>query len=48
LDAERRHQRKAAKMWEERAAEFEQHAKVIHELLMSSGPVEARVPAETA
>jgi two-component system, chemotaxis family, protein-glutamate methylesterase/glutaminase len=47
-DAARRHQHKAAKMWEQRAAEFEQHAKVIHELLMSSGPVEARVPAETA
>lgn len=42
-----RRQHKAAELWEQRAAEFEQHAKVIHEMLMSSGAAEARVPAET-
>jgi two-component system chemotaxis response regulator CheB len=47
-DAQARRQFKAAEIWNQRAAEFEQHAKVIHELLISSNAVESRVPAETA
>jgi two-component system, chemotaxis family, protein-glutamate methylesterase/glutaminase len=47
-DSEARDQHKAAEMWEQRAAEFEHHAKVIHELLISSGRADVRVPAETA
>ena len=47
-ESEARDQRRAAEVWEQRAAEFEQHAKVIHELLMSPGSARARIPAETA
>jgi two-component system chemotaxis response regulator CheB len=47
-EAEAKHQRKAADLWDQRAAEFEQHARVLHELLMNSAGTNARVPAETA
>jgi two-component system chemotaxis response regulator CheB len=47
-DARARGQNKAAAMWDDRAGEFEQHAKVIHELLMSTASASVRVPAETA
>lgn len=47
-DAQGRQQSKAADMWDRRAAEFERHAKVIHELLMSTADARARVPAKTA
>jgi two-component system, chemotaxis family, protein-glutamate methylesterase/glutaminase len=43
-----RRQHKAAEIWERNAAEFEQHAKVIHELLMSGPDAEMRMPVETA
>jgi two-component system chemotaxis response regulator CheB len=47
-DSHARRQFKAAEIWEQRAEEFEQHAKVIHELLINSNTFESRVPAETA
>ena len=47
-DAQRRSQHKAARIWMQRASEFEGHAKVIHALLMNSSTNEARVTAETA
>jgi two-component system chemotaxis response regulator CheB len=47
-DAQARRQHRAAEIWERHAAEFEQHAKIIHELLMSGPNVETRVPVETA
>lgn len=46
-DSRGRRQNKAAEIWEQHALEFEQHAKVIHELLMSPASVKARIPAET-
>jgi two-component system, chemotaxis family, protein-glutamate methylesterase/glutaminase len=47
-DARDRNQVKAANLWDERAAEFEQHAKVVHELLMSAPQIRARAPVETS
>jgi two-component system chemotaxis response regulator CheB len=47
-DARGRKLGKAALIWEERAAEFEQHAKVVHELLMRASAPRPRELAESA